>query len=278
VRVNCIYGQTHFRLETVYVMTRSDKHGADFARLGAVPIVADVTQPCSMVKLPTVDTVLYSVGFDRTAGQSIRQVYVEGLANTLAALPSATGKFIYVSSTGVYAQDDGSWVDEQSPCEPEREGGKACLAAEQLLQAHPLGTRSIILRMAGLYGPDRIPFQRELRAGTPLAVSVDGYLNLIHIDDAASVVLAADRVAKPPATYTVSDGQPVVRRDYYEHLAGLLGAPSPTFTAPAADRRSDRASTNKRVSNQRMLKELGVTLAHPSYREGLQAILVNQHQ
>jgi nucleoside-diphosphate-sugar epimerase len=99
-------------------------------------------------------------------------------------------------------------------------------------------------------------------------------LNLIHVDDAANVVLAAEERARPPRTYLVSDGQPVLRRQYYEMLAQLLGAPPPQFIAPAADSpAAERAASDKRISNQRMIEELGVQLAFPSYREGLAAIV-----
>ena len=109
----------------------------------------------------------------------------------LAALPSDTGRFIYISTTGVYGTAGGEWVDEETPPDPQRDGGRASLAAEQVLAAHPLGARSIILRLAGIYGPGRVPFLDKLRAGEPIPAPSAGYLNLIHVDDAAAVVVAA---------------------------------------------------------------------------------------
>ena len=150
----------------------------------------------------------------------------------LAALPSDTGKFIYISSTGVYGQSGGEWVDEDSACEPLREGGRACLDAEQILLAHPLGQRAVILRLAGLYGPGRIPLADSIRRNQPIEAPAQGWLNLIHVDDAARVVLAAEERAPPPRTYVVSDGTPVERREYFAELARLLGAAPPRFVAP----------------------------------------------
>jgi nucleoside-diphosphate-sugar epimerase len=260
--------------KTVHVVTRSSQHAADFRKQGFLPIVADVVRPATLVDLPAAATVFYAVGFDRTAGVSIHDVYVQGLTNVLAALPESTQKIVYASSTGVYGQDDGDWVDEQSPCEPRRDAGRACLAAEQLLAAHRLGHRSVVLRMAGLYGPGRVPRERDLRAGAPLPVPADGYLNLIHVDDAAAVVLAAERLAPTPRMYLVADGHPVVRREYYAELARLVGAPPPRFETPAADNPALlRSSADKRVKNDRLLAELEVRLFYPSYREGLAAIL-----
>ncbi len=195
---------------------------------GWTPIVADVVRPATLVDLPRATTVVYAVGFDRAAGRSIHEVYVNGLAAVLDALPADCGKFIYVSSTGVYGSAQGDWIDEQTPCHPDREGGRACLAAEQVLGAHPLGDRGVILRMAGLYGPGRIPRMRELLAGAPLPVPAAGYLNLIHVDDAVQVVLAAAERAAGRSLYVVSDGHPVPRREYYDELARLLGAPAPS--------------------------------------------------
>ncbi len=142
-----------------------------------------------------------------------------------------------------------------------------------MLTAHPLGARSIVLRMAGLYGPGRIPRQREILAGVPLAVPAESYLNLIHVDDAAAIVLAAERL-QSPRIYVVADGQPVVRREYFNHLARLLGAPPPQFQPPPADAAAAlRARSDKRVNPARLFRESAIKLMYPSYREGLAAIV-----
>lgn len=258
----------------VFVVTRSTDRARAMTAEGYRAIVADVLQPSTLANLPAADTVLYAIGHDRGSGASMHEVYVDGLRAVLGALPAATGKFIYVSSTGVYAQSHGATVDEDSPCEPTREGGRACLAAEAVLAADRLGNRGIVLRMAGLYGPGRIPNAAEVRSGRPLAVPASGCLNLIHVDDAAALVLAAAERARPPRTFLVSDGQPVERRAYYTELARLLGVEAPRFISPPADDpAAARASTDKRVNNARMVAELAVRLDYPSYREGLTAIV-----
>ncbi|HTM53386.1 MAG TPA: SDR family oxidoreductase [Pirellulales bacterium] len=259
--------------EQVYAVTRKIEWAREFERAGYLPIVADVTRPESLARLPAVDTVLFAVGFDRTSGATLEQVYVAGLQAVLDALSSDTKKLVYVSSTGVYGQQSGEVVDEDSPCEPDRAGGRASLAAERLLANHALGTRSIVLRMAGLYGPGRIPNADAIRRDEPLAVPVEGYLNLIHVEDAAQVVVLAAEKALPPKTYIVSDNHPVVRGEYYRELARLLKAPEPRFVA--ADRDSpvaQRASTSKRVSSDRLLRELELSFLYPDYRAGLAAI------
>ncbi len=191
-----------------------------------------------------------------------------------ASLGIATPLFLYISSTGVYGDAVGDWVDEDTPCLPLRDGGKACLAAEEALAAHPLGADSVVLRLAGIYGPGRIPRADALRKGEPIDAPAEGYLNLIHVDDAARTVLAVEQAVAPPRTYCVADGRPPLRRDYYAELARLFGAPAPRFVAPAADSpAAARAAADKRISNARLLREIGVEFQYPSYREGLAAIV-----
>lgn len=271
MRVATLWGNS---LHTVYVVTRQSDRSVEFRDRGWIPLVADVCQPDSLRDLPSVDTVLFAVGYDRSSAESIGQVYVGGLENTLRALAPSVQRFIYTSSTGVYGQADGQWVDETAACQPTRAGGVACLEAEKALLAHPLGRCAVILRLAGIYGPGRIPRVKQLQAGQPIAAPSEGYLNLIHVDDAARVVLAAESRAPGGSIYCVSDGQPVVRREYYEQLARLTGSPPPAFAPPPADSpASQRAGSSKRVRNERLLRELRVTLDYPSYREGLAAIV-----
>ena len=258
----------------VIAVTRSRERAARLAAEGLEPITADVLDPATLVNLPPAATVLYAVGYDSSSGASRREVYAGGLSSVLDALPAATGKLIYISSTGVYGPSADDWVDELTPCRPEREGGQACLEAEGVLAAHPLGARAIVLRMAGLYGPDRLPNATDLRQGRPLTAPAQGYLNLIHVDDAASVVLAAEVRSPLPNLLIVSDGHPVPRCEYYAELARLLGAPPPQYASPAEDSpAAARAAASKRVRNTRLVQQLAVQVAYPSYREGLAAII-----
>jgi nucleoside-diphosphate-sugar epimerase len=268
--------------DRVLAVTRSAARAAELRRQGIEPLVADITQPDTLTALAQLlpldlpmDSVLFAVGFDRRSGSSRRAVYVDGLRNALANLPTDIARFIYISTTGVYGNHDGRWVNEETPCEPTREGGQVALAAEQLLLAHPLGARSIRLRLAGIYGPGRIPRRAELAAGQPIAALQQGFLNLIHVDDAASVVLAAERLTvPPPRMYVVSDGQPPLRADYFAEVARLVGGPPPTFVEPAADSpAAERSDGDKRVDSSRVLAELNIKLQYPSYRAGLAAIV-----
>jgi nucleoside-diphosphate-sugar epimerase len=262
--------------ETVVAATRSRKRARALAAEGLSAVVADVNEPATLSRLPDADSVLFAVGYDRSAPadkrRSIGEVYAGGLANVLNALPSSVERIVYISSTGVYGNSAGECLDEDSPCEPQREGGRACLAAERVLQKHRLANRGIILRLAGIYGPDRIPRLAEIDNGAPLEASADGLLNLIHVDDAARVVVAAAAKANPPVTFCVSDGQPVLRREWLSEVARLAGLPEPRFVEPHKENPASRASSSKRISNRRMMSDLELELKYPSYRQGLAAI------
>jgi len=261
----------------VTAITRADHRATEFRQQGIEPLVSDVLRVTSLPRLDTYQTILFAVGYDRKSPASMRDVYVSGLRNVLQCLETSANpsqRFIYISSTGVYGDSDGEWIDENTPCHPEREGGRVCWEAEQQLANSDTGPRSIVLRMAGIYGPGRIPRKQELLTGKPIAVPPQGSLNLIHVDDAAEVVLAAERFASLPNLYVVSDGEPVERRDYFRVMAQLLGAPPPQFEIPADDSpAAARAQLDKRINSAKMMSDLHVALRYPSYREGLAAII-----
>lgn len=258
--------------EMVYATTRSEERARELRAVGIEPVVMDVTKPESLSGLPVAETVLYAVGFDRSADATKREVYVNGLAAVLDALPEETGRIVYISSTGVYDQDDGGWIDEGSPCEPTNERSRLLLSAEQCLREHPLGAGAVVLRLAGIYGPGRIPLKDRLASNEPIPASPDAYLNLIHVDDAVEIVLAAAEKARPGTTYLVADGQPGRRRDFYLTVAQLAGLPEPRF-ADSQTENNKRGGTNKRIASARVLADLGVRLSYASYRDGLSAIL-----
>jgi nucleoside-diphosphate-sugar epimerase len=266
-------------------VTRSEAKANEYRSAGYAAIVADVTKPETLVYLPPAETVLFAVGYDRNSARAIEDVYAGGVRNVLRALPEKVARFTYISTTGVYGPAGGEWVDEATPTDPQRDGGRASLAAEQTLAAHDLGKHGVILRLAGIYGPGRLPFINELRSGRPIPAPAEGYLNVIHVDDAAQFVVSADQwlanqaPAETPHVFCVSDGHPVTRTEYYRELARQLGAPAPRFVDPEpGSPRAARAMSNRRVRNERMLAELRVNLKYPSYREGLAKILETENQ
>jgi len=266
------------RGDQVFAVTRSESRAEQLSAHGIEPLVADIPTNGCLPAIDGVASVLFAMGFDRTSDQKIHDVYVNGLRNAIAQLPDSVERFIYISSTGVYSQTNGEWVDENSVCEPQREGGRACLEAEQSLRASSFAERAIILRLAGIYGPSRLPKLNDLLAGKPIDSSPHGYLNLIHVEDAVAAVLAAEERCHPPEMLLVSDGQPVLRGDFYRELAKLSGSPDPKFAKPeAASSETQRSSTDKRISNRRMAERLTFVLRYPSYQEGLAALVTNAY-
>jgi nucleoside-diphosphate-sugar epimerase len=239
----------------VAALTRSRTEQFRQQRLEAIQ--GDVTH--TDLKLPAADTVLYAIGMDRTAGKSMRDVYLHGLENVLRVLPKSR-RFIYVSSTSVYGQANGDWVDETFPTEPTEESGQIILECEQLLRRHL--PEAIILRFAGIYGPNRVIRRAAIERGEPLTTAPEHWLNLIHVDDGANAVVAAADHGRA-GTYNIADNCPVTRRDFYTTMAELLNAPVPQFQPTTG------ADNNRRVSNEKMRAELGMVLRYPSFREGL---------
>jgi nucleoside-diphosphate-sugar epimerase len=243
----------------VAALTR--RRGDELRSLGIAPIVGNVLDPASLRHLPSAKTLLYAVGLDRSSGHSMREVYASGLNNVLTS-PAEFGRILYISSTSVYGQTDDNWVDESSAMAPLEESGRIVLEAENALRAHR--PDAIVLRFAGIYGPGRLLRQQAILRGESLGGDPEKWLNLIHVDDGAAAVLAAEQKAMPGELFNVADGEPVRRRDFYARLAELLNAPAIRFD----DMQSSR-QTHRRIGNQQIRNRLGVSLRYQSYREGL---------
>ena len=258
--------QNHCVFATIRSTARADEWGA----LGLQPILCDVLDAASLRSLPPVESIAYCIGLDRSTGVSMHSLYVGGLANVLAALPQSAPRFVYVSSTSVYGQTEGEEVDECATTEPQEESGKVVLEAERLLRARL--PSAVILRFAGIYGPGRLMRGQAIKAGEPIVGDAEKWLNLIHVEDGAAVVVAADERAAPGSIYNVSDGSPVRRRVFYTTLAEVLGAPQPQFIPLAAGAViPTHERGHRQVVSRRLRDELGVTLQYPTFEEGLLA-------
>lgn len=259
----------------VYALTRGGPNAEALRAAGIEPIVGDVTDPATLAALPAADTLLYAVGFDRSAGHAQRAVYVDGLRNVLAEVRQRSGRLIYVSSSSVYGQQQGEWVDETSPTVPATSSGEVCLAAEQVVweffppDKPPARHDAVILRLSGLYGPGRLLRRMDaVKSGTPIAGDPRGWLNLVHVDDAVGAVRAADVWPTAGTTCLVSDDRPVTRGEYFTQLARLAGADPPLFDA-SQPTRGPAGSLGKRCRNRKLREELGVELQYPTIDEGL---------
>lgn len=259
----------------VWTTTRDPRRVAEWRSQGWEPVLCDVLDPATLGRLPAVATAVYCVGLDRSTGQSMRTVYVEGLANVLNAWRDRPAderprRLIYVSSTSVYGQTGGEEVDETSPTEPIEESGRVVLEAERLLRERwPSG---LVLRFSGIYGPGRLLGAQALRAGEPLTGDPEGWLNLIHVADGAEAVLASEQ-GREGGTYLISDDRPARRREFYGRVASLLGTQPPRFAVPAGGLPGGPPRANRRISNRKAKQDLRWTPAYPSFEEGLAASL-----
>lgn len=272
-----VAGRWIARGDRVVATTRSPVRATAIEGLGAEAVTLEVTadDPGWARLFTTVGcprTILWSVAFDRSGSGSYHDVHVAGLEKLLDALPSATAgippRIIFASSTGVWGDEQGGVVNEDTHTHPTREAGRVLLEAERLLEAHG-ASHGTALRFAGLYGPGRLPRLADLRAGKAIPADPDSWLNLIHVDDAAAVVVAVAEAREPRPLYVVANGHPVQRRDWYERLATLAGAPSPTWDTTAARGRGG----DKRVDPSRMLTDLGIVLEYPNAIESLSALI-----
>ncbi len=188
----------------------------------------------------------------------------------------------YFSTIGVYGDSGGGWVDEETPPHPGSERGQRRLAAEQswLALAQHSDKVASIFRLPGIYGPGRSTIE-DLRAGRARRLIKPGQVfNRIHVDDIATAVEASLTRTVESRIYNITDDEPAAPQDVVAYGAELLGLPIPPdidfATATLTEMGRSFYSESKRVANARMKTELGITLAFPTYREGLQAIAKGQ--
>jgi nucleoside-diphosphate-sugar epimerase len=233
---------------------------------GAVALAADLTDPAALRALPgPFDAVVYAAAPDRRDEAAYRAVYEDGVARLVEA--TAGARFALVSSTSVYAQDDGALVDESSPAEPASFTGRSVLAGEtRVLEGAAL---PVVLRCGGIYGPGRTRLLDAARAGR-LAVSpgTTRYTNRIHRDDVAGALEHLLRLAAPERLYVAVDAEPASEETVYRWLADLVGRP---LRAPPEPGGPAPPASGKRCSSRR-LRASGYRLLFPTFREGYGAL------
>ncbi len=209
------------------------------------------------------------------AGDPVALAYGEELARAAPHLVWVG----YLSTTGVYGDHDGGWVDETTPLAPSTERGRMRVVAERQWQeiAARSGLPLHIFRLAGIYGPGRGPFEK-VRDGTARRIIRENqYFSRIHVDDIAEVLAASIARPMPGSIYNVADDDPSPPEDVLAEAARLLGLPVPPevpFTeADMTPMARSFYAESKRVRNGKIKSELGVTLSHPNYRAGLRALL-----
>jgi nucleoside-diphosphate-sugar epimerase len=243
---------------------------------GLRPVEADVTDAESLAAVPDADWVVFAASSGGRGADAAREVYVDGLRTAIRQFGSredSPDRLVYTSSTGVYGDHGGDWVDEATPVDPTTEKTRVLAEAERVARevSAEHGIDGTVARFAGLYGPDRYRLTRYLEGPV-----TDGYLNMVHRDDAAGAVaylLEADLLRDD--VVVVVDDEPVSKHDFADWLADECGVARPAKRSKqerlAAGDLSEAAErrilTSKRCSNER-LRGLGYEFRYPTFREG----------
>lgn len=249
--------------------TRNDDKAAALADTGITPMVFPGDDMTGALDRAT--HLLISAGPDADGDPVLRT-----LADQIAARATRFEWVGYLSTTGVYGDHHGDWVDEDTARTPGTRRGQWRKDAEDAWLAIP-GLPLHIFRLAGIYGPGRGPFAK-VRSGTARRIIKAGQVfSRIHVDDIAQVVAASIAKPAPGTAYNVCDDDPAPPEDVIEHAAHLLGLPVPPpedfETANMTPMARSFYAESKRVRNDRIKDELGVRLIHPTYRSGLAALL-----
>ena len=250
---------------SVYGMRR------DVARLapGIVPLAADLADLSSFDAPENLDAVVYAAAPDRGDDTAYLAAYVNGQRNLLDALARGgvtPSRWLFASSTGVYAQSQGEWVDEDSPAEAATFSGRRLREGEELAAAAASGAVSV--RFGGIYGPGRNWLIETVRGGGACRAEPPLYTNRIHRDDCAGVLRHLLQIEQPAPVYVAVDCEPASQCEVMDWLGERLGVPQP----PRVTGGIGLARGSKRCRNTRLL-ESGYVFRYPGYREGYAAVL-----
>jgi nucleoside-diphosphate-sugar epimerase len=263
---------------TVFGLRRSALAAEEMQSVGIAPLHADITQPATLAKLPRdFDWVVNCTASGGGGAEDYRKIYLEGNRNLIAWLAdSPVKKFVYTSSTSVYAQNDGSIVTENDETVPAAPTSQVLVETEKFLLSAVAEQKfpAVVLRVAGIYGPGRgYSFKAFLRGDARIEGDGARWLNMIHRDDLIGVIIAALRDANVGEVFNVADDEPVSQLKFYEWLAAELKKPMPPMVLADAEVWRRRGVTNKRISNAKLRAELKYEFQFPNFRAGYAAEL-----
>ncbi|GMV82932.1 MAG: hypothetical protein AMXMBFR7_41160 [Planctomycetota bacterium] len=260
---------------TVRGLSRKEANLPKLKALGIEPHLGDVLDPHSLRDIGSgIDTVYHLMGSMQGSPEQLEQLHLKGTRNLLSALEGVSLKrYVYESSTAVYGQTDGEWLDEDAPRDPASAMGKLRVSVENLLlEAHRLnGLPVVIFRPASIYRPQGV-INEKIASGTyRLTWDPDKVMNRIYIDDFLELLVLALEKGRVGEAYNLSDDEPQRGGDYVNAIADLMSVAHPPvdFKAPADACAELVKQSNKRVRNTKVKREFGYTLKFPTYREGL---------
>src|SRR5882724_3642214 len=239
----------------VFGMRRTAEGDAELKAAGIQPVAADVTKPADLARLPgPFDWVVNCVSSSKGGVEEYREVYLQGTRNLMEWLVAAPPKkFVYTSSTSVYGQTDGSQVKESSPAEPVSETGRVLVETEKVLLEAAKKIPVVILRVAGIYGPERGHFFLQyLKNEATIPGQGERIINMIHRDDLITVILSALKNARPGEIYNAVDDEPIAQIHFFRWLSETLGKWMPPFGPEEENSERKRGLTNKKVQNRKL--------------------------
>lgn len=257
----------------ITVLARNAARAAEYATCDIEPMIGDLDQP-NTLPAPTAGALIYYFAPPPLRGDTDPRMrhFLQVIRSD--ALPT---RIIYISTSGVYGDVRGAWVTEESPVNPNTDRSRRRLDAECALQEWSTLHRVpfVILRVPGIYGPGRLPVE-VVKAGRPVLNEAESmYSNRIHADDLAHVVMVAGLEDRPPGIYNVSDGQPGTMSQYFRAVADLISVPRPPEISLEEAQRVlsvemlSYLTESRRIDNQKMLRDLRVSLRYPTLAEGL---------
>lgn len=240
---------------------------------GVHPFAADLRDPATLASLPpALDVVAYTAAAGESTDAGYQAAYVDGARHLLDALSEQEQRprrVLFTSSTSVYGQREGEWVDEDSRTEPAGFSGARMLEGERVFLDGPFP--ATVLRLGGIYGPERTSLVEKVRSGDAECTPEPSWTNRIHRDDAAGALRHLMMLDAPAPVYLGVDREPAALCDVYRWIAARLGLAGPPVRAGAADGRK-RSPSNKRCSSDRLASS-GYAFRYPTFREGYGALL-----
>jgi nucleoside-diphosphate-sugar epimerase len=256
----------------VYGVRRTPTPSRDGLRF----LAADVSRPQSLRWPEGLTHLVYAISADGSTEEAYRAAYVAGLANVLASLAQKrlSPRLLFVGSTGVYHQDDGAWLDEDSPAEPRGFSGRLLLEGEALL--HASGLPATVVRLSGIYGPGRERLIDSVRHGNARRVrDSKAVLNHIHRDDCAGAIAHVLSLPNPAPLYLATDNEPAYKNDVLNWIAQQLGVEAPPEVDAEPTAGIHRGG--HRFYRNQCLRDSGYTFRYPTYREGYAALIGLPH-
>ena len=270
----------HLANKPLIALARSQHSQSRLQTLGIPWVYGDLDERDSLVKLPVKNTILYY--FVPPPATGLVDSRLTNLCTSFEHLPQ---KIILISTTGVYGDCQGAWIDETQPLNPQTDRAKRRVHAETVLQqwAETQGVAITIFRVPGIYGPDRLPLKRLQQETPVLDPAISPFSNRIHIDDLVNACLVA-RDREKTGIYNISDGHPTTMTDFFNQVAQAFHFPLPPTVDWSQAKQQFSASMmsylaeSKRLDNRKMREQLGVIPRYSDLQTGLAQCVQSFHE